>query len=1040
MPTRTRFLIAPVGSVVLVLLTGQFIAAAAAADDKESAKKLPPASKKKVDFVRDLQEIFVKRCLECHGPETQESGFRIDRKADALAGGDLGRAIKPRDSAGSRLVRYIAGVDPDVVMPPEGEMLSKAEIGLVRAWIDQGAVWPDGVRLSAQETRSEHWAFQPIARPEVPQAVPPEWVNNSIDAFVLARLNERDIRPSTEADRYTLIRRLSLDLIGLPPTPQEADAFVGDSSPKAYENLVDWLLKSPHFGERWGRHWLDKARYADSDGYEKDRPRLNAWRWRDWVIEAVNNDMPFDQFTIEQFAGDLLPDATEMQKLATAFQRQTLTNTEGGTDKEQFRVEAIFDRVETTGTVWLGLTIGCARCHSHKFDPIAQREYYQLFAFMNNGDEVDTNVIISDEAVARYKTEKTKHDTAVGQLQRKLESVKSQLGPVLARWEQTSAGKLTRWIVVEPTSVKSNGGATFTKQKDGSYLVGGKNPQSDTYTIKLQTDLQGITGFRLEVLSDKSLPAGGPGRAEQGNFVLSELKVSAILVGGSKTKTVVLARATADYEQKDEKGKPKWPAAAAIDGKTETGWAIASEYGRRHVIAFETKDDVGFDDGPTELTVTLAQNYGKQHTIGRFRFWLTTDERLIRFDGVPENIAKILSVPAEQRDKKQRTALLDFYAGIDPATSKLVRELDELKVKALKSPTMSVRVIAERTTNPRKTHVFQRGDFLQPAVEVQPVTLELLHPLKARKTEEAADRLDLARWLMAPQNPLTARVAVNHIWSHLFGRPLVHTVNDFGTRGEKPTHPKLLDWLASRYIQIGWSRKQLIKTIVMSATYRQSSTHRPELAEIDPQNDLLSRQNRVRVEAEIVRDLSLAVSGLLSRKIGGPSVFPPMPADIAALSYANNFKWVTSQGEDRYRRGMYTFFKRTAPYPNLTTFDCPDANTTCVERQASNTPLQALVEASQSMAKRVLSQEFDNDSGRLTYAFRLCLARPLSSMERERFVELLETCRKWYKEHLDDAQKLIGNDVVQDVSADENAAWVATARVMMNTDGFITRE
>jgi len=1030
-----------------------FISASAflSADEKNAQStdvKLPPPVEGKVDFVRDVQPIFVKRCVECHGPEMQEAGFRLDRKKDAFVGGDKGPAFVAGKSANSLLVKYVAGVDPDLIMPPDGDPLTKKEIGLIRDWIDQGADWPKDADLTVPASENTHWAYQPIVRPDVPKPDGSAWVKNPIDAFVLDRLNGRGIKPSPETDRYTLIRRLSLDLIGLPPTPEEVDEFVADKSPDAYENLVDRMLQSPHFGERWGRHWLDKARYADSDGYEKDRARPNAWRWRDWVIDAVNRDMPFDQFTVEQLAGDLLADASESQKLATAFHRQTLTNTEGGTDQEQFRVEAVFDRVETTGTVWLGLTVGCSRCHSHKYDPIPQREFYQLFAFFNNGDEANTNVRISDEAVERFNKDKATHDTAVKELQRSFEAARTKLAPGLAKWIESQVGKSTGWSVAEAAELKSVGGATFTKQKDGSYLLGGQNPASDTYTITLRTKLNHISGIRLETLPDKSLPANGPGRVKHGNFVLSEVSVTARPNEQEKHTPIELSRAAADFEQPGSGGKPSWTAAATLDGKPETGWAVSPQFGKPHTIVFETKENVGAENGETELVITLSQQYGSQHTIGRLRISLTSDQRPINIDGLPKNIVDILAVAADKRDAKQQRELLVYFTDRDPAVQQLKKQLAALTKKAPKSPFMAVRVIAQRSANPRKTHIFRRGEFLQPTVEVQPDILEILHPFKPRKQDSTPDRLDLARWLMSPENPLTPRVAVNHVWEHLFGRSLVPTMNDFGSRGDKSTHPKLLDWLASEYIRLGWSRKALIKTVVMSATYRQSSAHRRELAEIDPQNRLLYRQNRPRVEAEIIRDLSLSAGGLLSRKIGGPSVFPPLPPDIAALSYANSFRWTTSKGEDRYRRGMYTFFKRTAPHPNLTTFDCPDGNTTSIDRQSSNTPLQALVtmnnevffEASQAMARRLLTANLKDDNARLAYGIRICVARQSTDKEQSQFADLLSAAKTWYGEHNDDAIKLVGSYAVDGASPADNAAWVATARVMLNTDEFLTRE
>ena len=774
------------------------------------ADKLPVPLDKPVDFARDVQPIFAEHCLQCHGADAQESGLRLDLKERALAGGDSGLAFAPEKSAESPLVHRISGLDPEIVMPPDSKGLPAEQVAILRAWIDQGANWPDASDEGGA-TKTDHWAYQPIVRPEVPQPADAAWVRNPIDAFVLARLETAGIKPSPDADRYTLIRRLSIDLLGLPPSIDDVHAFVADESPEAYEKLVDRLLESPHFGERWGRHWLDIARYADSDGYEKDNPRHDAWKWRDWVIQAINDDMPFDEFTIEQLAGDLLPDATGAQKLATAFNRQTLTNTEGGTDKEEFRVEAVADRVETLGTGWLGLTIGCARCHTHKYDQITQREFYQLFAFFNNGDETSFPLPISDEAVAKYQVAKAEYDRQLAEL-------------------------------------------------DARIAVAGPAAQAETEKLK------------------------------------------------------------------------------------------------------------------TEKT--------------------------------------------------------------------------ELEKKAPPPPTIDVRVISQRTESPRATHLLKRGDFLQPADRVEPGTLAVLPRLAARTASAPPDRLDLARWLASRENPLTPRVCVNHVWQHLFGQGLVKTTNDFGVRGEAASHPDLLDWLADEWFELGLSRKALVKLIVMSATYRQSSAHRSELKEIDANNRLLARQNRFRVEAEIVRDLSLAAGGLMSRKVGGPSVYPPMPADVAALSYANNFKWTASEGEDRHRRGMYTFFKRTAPHPNLTAFDCPDSNKTCVERASSNTPLQALTtlnnivfsESAQGLARRALGESGLDDSARIRRAFEYSVARSPGEAETAAFLELLAAARDYYGKSADEAKAAAGATVPEGVPVAEAAAWAATARILLNLDEFITRE
>jgi len=1012
----------------------------------EAATPQNPVAAKKIEFDRDIRPIFAASCYDCHGPETQDSGLRLDRKSRALLGGDAGVVIVAGKSDESLLVRYISGADPDIIMPPEGEgdPLTKEQIDLVRAWIDQGAVWPADV---AEGPGHSHWAFQHLQEPDPPETRGSQPVRNPIDAFVLSRLKEEQITPSPEANRYTLVRRLSLDLIGLPPKPSEADDFVQDVSDEAYERLVDKLLDSPHFGERWGRHWLDAARYADSDGYEKDNPRPNAWRYRDWVIEAVNDDMPFDQFTIEQLAGDLLPDATPTQKLATAFHRQTLTNTEGGTDQEQFRVEAVFDRVETTGTVWLGLTIGCARCHSHKYDPITQREYYGLFAFLNNGDEVETKVPISEEAVERYRKEKAAHDQKREELQGRLAQARASMGPAQEHWEAETIAALDAQqgdaVAFHPLNVVTISGpedVRFRRLEDGSYLVEGSSPDEAVYSIVARTDLKEVTGFQLEALDDPSLPDGGPGRGDDGSFALSEFEVVASFKEDSEdTQAVTFTAAVAD-DSDERKNIPR-----AIDGDKKTSWGVGKPSGKSRTVALLSRQPIETAQAPW-FRLSLAQLQGREKVLGRFRIMLMTGTHPEAV--VPKSIRNILAVPAGEREQQQQASLSDYYAEIDPTVSALAQQLQELTTKAPKDPQMSVRVIGQRTDEPRKTHVLHRGDFLQPAAEVQPASLEVLHPFKPRNIDRPTDRLDLARWLISPENPLTPRVAANDIWQHLFGRGLVATVNDFGTRGDRPSHPGLLDWLATEYKRLGWSRKALIKRIVMSATYRQSSAHRPELIDTDPGNTLLYRQNRLRIEGEIVRDVTLAVAGLLSAKIGGPSVFPPMPPDVAALSYNNSFEWKNSSGADRYRRGMYTFFKRTAPHPNLLMFDCPDSNTTCVQRRSSNTPLQALttlnnetfVEASQALVRRVFDETSGNDSERIVLAFRLCLTRPPTVMEQENLLELLAAARNWYENDADAAESLAGDSHSEGIAVAEVAAWVATVRILINLDEFITRE
>ena len=1028
-----------------------------------SADELPAATGRNIDFARDVQPIFSKHCLSCHGNEKQEGGLRLDRRELAMLGGDSGKAIEPGNGAQSRLIHYVAATDSEKVMPPEGARLSPDEIGILRAWMDQGAIWLD--TNSTDSPKNGHWAYQPLAQNGPPEVKRCDWVVNPIDQFILAKLESRGLSPSPEADRFTLIRRLNLDLIGLLPTLVEVDDFVSDTNPTAYEKLVDRLLDSPHFGERWGRHWLDMARYADSDGYEKDNPRPDAYRWRDWVIDAINSDMPFDQFTIEQLAGDLLPEATPMQRLATAFHRQTLTNTEGGADQEQFRVEACFDRTETTGAVWLGLTVGCARCHSHKYDAISQREYYQLFAFYNNGDEQTLVVPKSKEEIRLYKQAKASHDAAVDEATNALRVAQRGIDPALSIWEEDIKRQIAKSnenpIKREPLlgpQVTSDGEVTFKPQSDGSFLAEGANPPLATYTVQGKTSGKVFDTIRLDVLADKSLPAKGPGRVAHGNLVLSEFTVETSETPDfADSQRLEFDTAKADHEQEDR----PWLAKHAIDGDDKTGWAIGSKYGKDHWAEFHLKEPLP-STMPLFLRVRLSQQYGKQHTIGRFKVSLQSG--LYAAMDVPKNIMKVLALPSVDRNDSQRQELLDHFSSVERLTKPLVEKLSALTKKEPAKPELTVRVIGQRIKEPRKTFVLRRGEFLEPVVDadVQPSGLGSLPALNPRKTDEHGDRLDLARWLVSNENPITPRVSVNHVWRTLFGTGIVKTANDFGVRGDTPTHPELLDWLARDFIGLNlidhsaspetrhaWSRKTLIKKIVMSATYRQSSKRRIDLSEMDPQNQLLASQNRLRVEGEIVRDISLDVAGLLVRKVGGPSVFPALPPGIAELSYAGNFKWTISNDTDRYRRGMYTFFKRTAPHPNLITFDCPDANLTCVDRNKSNTPLQALVglnnesfaESAQAFAKRILGSGENADAkSRLETAFRICVARSPSERDLNELLDLLEASRRWYADHVDQAKALVGSFAVPNISIQENAAWIATARILINLDEFITRE
>ena len=1031
----------------LVLLTSALTVLAAAPQPAPlDLTKLPPRASGPVDFTRDIQPLFAAKCHACHGAEKQKAGLRLDLKSAALEGGDNGKVFLPGKSAESKLVQLIAGLLPDGAMPPKAaERLTAAEVGKVRAWIDAGAPWPDDSKLTVK--KSDHWAYQPVRRPAIPPIGNRQSATaNPIDAFVRARLAREQLPPSPEADRPTLIRRLSFDLLGLPPKPEEVRAFLADTSPDAYAKLVDRLLASPHFGERWGRHWLDLARYADSDGYEKDKPRLFAYTFRDWVIAAINSDLPFDQFSLQQLAGDLLPNATQAQKIATGFHRQTLTNTEGGTDQEEFRCKAVVDRVSTTATVWLGTTLGCAECHSHKYDPFTQREFYSLFAFFNNANEKSIPAPQPDEqaAIKRWQDEKAR-------LQSELESYDNTgFHQQRDAWIKTAAPGATQWRALLPDQLTAQHGTTLKAAKDGTTTATGKEPDQETYVLEAPTDLQQITGLRLEVL--RLGETGGPGRSKDTNFVLTKISLAARLPGSDRWQELPLHQAKADFSQ------TKFPVANALLGQATTGWAIAPQQQASHAAVFALREPLTLPAG-SRLKVTLDQHYKAGFTLGMFRLSATAAPGPFEPTLMPEAVALALNTAPGKRTAVQLETLTSYYrANVDV---EFKQRRTALVDSSKKEPSTATAAVLAEEPGVRKTFIHVRGNFLDKGTEVRAATPAVLHPLTPRAAQP--DRLDLAHWLFAPENPLTARVSVNHVWKNLFGRGLVGTVEDFGKQGEKPTHPELLDWLAATFsapapqtldarpypptLALAWSRKALIRLIVTSATYKQSSVNRPELQERDPNNLLLARQNRLRLEAETVRDAYLATSGLLNPKIGGPSIRPPLPADIAALGYANSVKWTESKGDEKNRRGLYIFFQRTVPYPMLMTFDAPDSNTTCARRERSNTPLQALTllndpvffECAQALGARMAEVPTADADARIRHGFERAFARPPSPEELSRLLKLYEAQLKLAQANAEGAAKIAGVAKPAPDTA-EKATLVALGRVMLNLDEFFTRD
>jgi len=1019
---------------------------------KVETMTLPPAAARKVDFVKDIQPIFATRCYECHADKKQEAQFRLDAKEIALKGGELGAAIVPGKSEESLLIRAVAGLKPDFVMPKKGERLTTEQVGLLRAWIDQGAEWPDSASVKIEDKRN-HWGFKPPMRPAVRSVKQNKWVRNPIDNYVLARLEQEHLKPSPEADRITLLRRLSLDLIGLPPGIKEVEDFVADKRPDAYERVVDRLLGSPHYGERWGRHWLDAARYADTNGYEKDKPR-SIWPYRDWVIKAFNEDLPFDEFTIEQLAGDLLPNPTVEQRVATGFLRNSMLNQEGGIEPEQFRVEALIDRMDTLGKSLLGLTINCCQCHNHKYDPFAQKEYYQLYAFLNNDDEAFAEVPTPGQ-------EKQRQDilAKVRGLEEKALNETTNLTARMAEWETNVSEVTTDWMVLNPKEW-FNFATKYEKQDDLSLLGGGDLQPGGITRVWVDTELTNITGFRLEALTNPNLMYGGPGLVGKGSFLVKEFTVEAYAINiPTVTNKIKFRRAEADLEA------PGFSITNAIDGKTDKGgWTPTLTVEHRnegHRAVFECEEPFGFPDGTRmEIVINQAKDDESKlesYMIGCLRLSITTNAGPLKVDKLTAEQRKAIAVADDQRTPAQSLALFESYRFADASFTNLNREIESAYANWPYPPTT---LVLQQREHPRVTHIFKRGDRLRPGDEVQPDVPTVLNPFPK---DEPRNRLGLAKWIVDRRSPTTARVIVNRMWQEYFGQGLVTTPEDFGTRVERPSHPELLDWLACEFMEgksggdpsstelsKPWSMRHIHRLIVNSATYRQSSKVTPELYAKDQFNRLLARGPRLRVDGEVVEDIALAVSGLLNPKIGGPSIYPPIPASVGDTAYGG-FSWPETKGSDRFRRGMYTFSKRSLPFPSLTAFDAPSGEISCPRRVRSNTPLQALttlnektfVEAAQAMALRVVKEGGPDNRSRATYAFKLCTGRKPAAFELNKLLEFWQEQYDYFENRTAAAVNVALSDPKQmpeDVNLHKVAAWAMVSRAILNLDETITKE
>ena len=1047
------------------------------------------------DYTHEVRPILADNCFHCHGPDAAErqADLRLDiwqSADDVLAAGDV---ISPGKPDESELVARITSGDADLRMPPADskKSLTPEQIEILNRWIAAGAA------------HQEHWAFAPPQRPAVPAVRDEAWVRNPIDAFVLARLEREGLEPSPAADASTLLRRLSLDLIGLPPTLTEIAELEAGAGGYQYELQIERLLSSPHFGERWGRLWLDAARYADSDGFEKDKPRF-VWMYRDWVIGAINQDLPYDEFIIQQIAGDLLPQPTQDTLVATGFLRNSMINEEGGIDPEQFRMEAMFDRMDAIGKGILGLTIQCAQCHSHKYDPLTHTEYYRMFAFLNNCHEAQISVYTPQEQQEWQATERV-----IRQIEDGLRKDNPGWRERMAAWEDGLRADTTDWTVVRPED-DATGDQKHYVLEDSSVLAAGYAPTFFTTEFTVETRLPRITAVRLELLNDPNLPHGGPGRSIYGTCALTEFKVDAVPRNHPDQRThLKFVEATADvnppereldqaFDDRSGRRRVTGPIEYANDGNELTAWGVDIGPGRsnvpRHAVFVLEKPLEAA--GGVRLTFKLAQNHGgwnsdenQNNNLGRFRFAVTSAENAAA-DPLPSEIRAILKVPRETRTPNQVEKLFSYWRTIIPDWQEENRRIDALWQSHPRGTTQLA--LIERA-KPRKTHRLERGNFLATAEEVQPGVPEFLHPLPddngsvrgspdpelatgltaepierpsvgdvlrpGNRTTTKPNRLSFARWLAARRSPTTARTIVNRIWQAYFGTGLVATAEDLGTQGEPPSHPDLLDWLAVELMDHDWSLKHIHRLIVTSSTYRQSSTATPALWSRDPANRLLARGPRYRVDAEIVRDIGLAASGLLNPKVGGPSVYPPAPEFLfqPPASYGPK-TWVNAVGPERYRRALYTFRFRSVPYPALQNFDAPNGEVACARRVCSNTPLQALttlneplfMECARALAVKTLSEGGATDAERLRYAVGSCLSRKPTDHEAEVLLRFLNRQKERFQgEAVDPWQILVDDDKEKErlsarlpagASPAELAAWTALARVILNLDETITKE
>ncbi|HQR09264.1 MAG TPA: DUF1553 domain-containing protein [Gemmatales bacterium] len=1053
----------------------------------------------KIEYTRDIRPILAKNCFACHGSDesTRKAGLRLDqREATITAGKKRPAAILPGKADESELIkRLLSDDDTERMPPPDAAMkLTSEQISKLKRWINEGANY------------AQHWAFVTPTKQMVPATKLKDWGKQPLDQYILARLEQVGLKPSPEADKYALIRRLSLDLRGLPPSLVEINTFEKDTSPNAYEKLVDRFLADPTYGERWARVWLDLARYADSAGYGSDPLRLNMWRYRDWVIEAINKNLTYDQFTIQQLAGDLLPNPTLEQKMATAFHRNTMTNTEGGTDREEFRVAAVKDRINTTMQVWMGLTMGCAQCHSHKYDPISHQEYYQAYAIFNQtADNDQPSEAPTMPAPTLTETQKNQEiDAKIAGIRQEMDKPTPELAKAQNEWE-TGLRSDAPWVMLPQEKAKDgakvsvrvphpmltglrletlSGDSKITVSKQA---VDAKAPVARFVRITLPgknliLSLAEVEVFqgndnlaRLGDASQSSLDFKGyASRAIDGNtngdFFASNSVTHTLtesdpwwevkLSWDTTVDRIVLWNRIGGVEQRlqgalvqllDVNHEPFWerkidevPMPSLEIDTVSQRINIAKPIVKKNETLVVFKEPVAFN-GNELLTI----KFDKKSAAKEVRISVTNDTKLAARSALPEATLTVLDLPTKKRTVEQQQQLASYYRTIAPLLKPLRDQI--AKLDKSRPAISSLPVMVELPAKDRRiTKIMKKGNFLDPGEVVEPALPALFKPGET-SNKEPTNRMQLAKWLIHPDNPLTARVAVNRLWAQLFGTGLVETEEDFGTQGDAPSHPELLDYLAWQYQNnLKWDTKAMIKSIVMSATYRQSSKVTPELLEKDPRNRLLSRGPRYRLEAEMVRDQALALSGLLNKKIGGPSVFPRQPDGLWQAAFNGERTWMTSMGNDRFRRGLYTFWRRTIPYPSMAAFDAPSREVCQVKRIRSNTPIQAFVtlndpvyvEAAQALARRIVKEGGCTTHERLKYALKLCTGRPADERQLAPLMQLYTRELERFRRSPEAAMKLATDPIgtlPAGWKAEELATWTVIANVLLNLDSVLMK-